>query len=270
MVRHQIGEGAHAGLVALVRERRVVGGRLGVVHARCRALEQLAAGQIRLRVGIGSPLLEALGHRTGAERRVHDEQPGEALGHRERQGQSEQTAPVLHHQHHVAQIQPLDELEHGVAMAVEAVPVVGVGLVRATEAEPVGRHHAHAGRREDRDHLAVEIAPARLTMQAQRRDRSVARAFVEVVHPHAIDVDIVRLEGEVGQALEPVVGSAQDVHAASRFTALRRRRPPPCHHRCTSSRRPSWRRDACPRSGHDRSVAARSRHRGGRPRSRHR
>ena len=75
------------------------------------------------------------------------------------------------------------------------VAVVGVAsigrLVRAAEAEVVGRDRARRPG-ERRDQLAVEERPGRLAVQQQHR---VARALVEVVHPQAVLLDVVRLEG---------------------------------------------------------------------------
>ena len=68
---------------------------------------------------------------------------------------------------------------------------------------------------EDRHDRAVEVGPGGLAVQ-QQRDRAVGRPLVEVVHPHrvqplALDVEVVRLEGEAGQAFEAPVGGPQDI-----------------------------------------------------------
>ena len=93
-------------------------------------------------------------------------------------------------------------------MAVVRVPLALRRLVRATEAEVVGRDAARDAR-ERRDHLAVEKRPRRLAVQEQH---GIAFAFVEVVHAQAVLLDVVRFEGEVRQVREVLVRCAVDAH----------------------------------------------------------
>ena len=95
-------------------------------------------------------------------------------------------APVLHDDRRLAQVELVGEpLDRGV------VEVVGVvvdlrGLVRATEAEVVRRDDARH-RSERRDQLPIEERPGRLAVQEQD---GVARAFLDVVHPQPVLLDV--------------------------------------------------------------------------------
>jgi hypothetical protein len=142
--------------------------------------------QIGLRVRIGAPLPKAFGDLPSAQARVHDQQARKAALHLMRQGQPEQSAPVLTHEQDAIQLQPLDESHQHRAVPVERVPR-GIGrLVRATEANEVGGHHAHTGAGEHRDHVAVQVRPRRIAVQTQLGHRGLARALVDVVDAQAI------------------------------------------------------------------------------------
>jgi hypothetical protein len=58
------------------------------------------------------------------------------------------------------------------------------------------------------EHVAVQVAPARLAVKAQD---GVTVALVEVVQAQAVDLHVVRLVREAGQIGEALVGSAEDV-----------------------------------------------------------
>ena len=80
------------------------------------------------------------------------------------------------------------------------------------EADEVRRHHPMAGRREQRNHLAVQVGPSGLAMQAQD-ELPVARAFVQVVHAQNIAVpgrhgNVVRGEGMAFKLREAVIRGA--------------------------------------------------------------
>ena len=104
-------------------------------------------------------------------------------------------------------------------------------LVGPPEPDEVGRDTPEAGLDEHRDHVAVQVAPRRLAVE-QQHHRAVGRPLVEVVDAQRAalavgDVGVVRLEREVGQPGEPVVGRSQDLHVpanlATRLVTLRTR-----------------------------------------------
>jgi hypothetical protein len=104
------------------------------------------------------------------------------------------------------------------------VPGVGVvldprRLVRAPEADQVGRDGPDTRLGEHGHHVAVEERPAGLAVQQQGHG-SVRGSALDVRHPEPCalavrDVGVARLDGEVGQGLEPVLGRAQQVHDRS-------------------------------------------------------
>ena len=101
-------------------------------------------------------------------------------------------------------------------VAVVRVPVALGRLVGAAEAGVVGHDHAVPAVDQRPDHLPVEVRPGRLAVEADDR---VARALVEVVQPQPVDLGVVRLEVEPGQALEALVGCAEDVHGGGSLSA---------------------------------------------------
>ena len=89
-------------------------------------------------------------------------------------------------------------------------------FVALAEPDQVGCDHAMSGGNEQRDHLAIEVAPGRLTVHAQD-GCGVGRPLVEVVHTKGAavvvgDVDVVRRERIVGQSGEAFIGGAQGLH----------------------------------------------------------
>src|SRR5208337_1482627 len=94
-------------------------------------------------------------------------------------------------------------------------------LVGAAKAEEIRRDNAQAGGDKGGDHLAVEIGPGRLPMQAER-DRRVARSLVEIVHAQAARAfEVMGGEGKGRQGGKALVGSAQSVHRSSPEKKLR-------------------------------------------------
>src|SRR5258708_39934111 len=73
----------------------------------------------------------------------------------------------------------LDKVQQEAAMEVEGVERLIFRLVRAPEADEVGRHDARAACDEPRNHPPVEIAPGRLAVQAEKR--ALALTFVDVM-----------------------------------------------------------------------------------------
>jgi hypothetical protein len=93
-------------------------------------------------------------------------------------------------------------------MAVEGVPADLGRLVRAPEADVVGRDDPR-GPRKQRDHLPVEERPGRLAVEAENR---LAGPLFDVVHPQPVMLQPVRLEVVADQAREALVGRAVDAH----------------------------------------------------------
>src|SRR5260370_19863493 len=70
-------------------------------------------------------------HVAGRQYRIHHDQSGKALGHLHWQRKAEETAPVLHHQGDVGQVERADKGNEAVTMEVECVYRVIGGLVPA-------------------------------------------------------------------------------------------------------------------------------------------
>ena len=171
-----------AGLRFGNRVRRVVAGddlvgELG--HAR--DLHELTRPQLRPHPADEGPEAKPLvrGRPPRVEAGVRDHEPGHALGPLGCEAEADRPAPVVDDDRQVSQVELVDEALDRCVMAVVRVPVALDRLVRAAEAEVVGREHA-GDRGDRRDRLAVEERPGRLAVQEQDR---VARALVQVVHP---------------------------------------------------------------------------------------
>ena len=108
----------------------------------------------------------------------------------------------------LAQVEHVDETAQRIGVEVEGIVVHLGQLVRAPEADEVRGHDAVVGGQQW-DHLAIEIRPRRLAVQAQHR---LPRPFIHVMNTHSIDLDVVRFEGEAGQVGEAFVGRAIDRH----------------------------------------------------------
>ena len=122
----------------------------------------------------------------------------------DRESQADRAAPVLNDDCRVAEIELVDEpLDRGVVKVVGVVLDPG-RLVRATEAEVVGRDDAcDSGER--RDQLPVEERPRRLAVEEEDR---FARALVDVVHSQSVLLEVARLECVAGKTVEALVGRA--------------------------------------------------------------
>ena len=99
---------------------------------------------------------------------VEDDEALHALGVLDGETQPDRPAPVLHDDRRPAEVELLREpLDRGVVEVVRVVLDPG-GLVRASEAEVVGRDDpAHGGQR--RDQLPAQERPARLAVEQQHR-----------------------------------------------------------------------------------------------------
>src|SRR5207247_5319837 len=80
----------------------------------------------------------------------------------------------------------------------------------------VGADDAIAACHERRQHLAVQIRPGGLSVEA---DHGIALPLVQVVHPEAVDLHVVGVEVVAGQLVEALVGRAEDVHFAGIYPA---------------------------------------------------
>jgi hypothetical protein len=125
----------------------------------------------------------------------------------DREAKADRPAPVLHDDRGVPQIELLGESRDRRRMALVRVPLGLRWLVGTPEAEVVRCDAARRGRQFG-DHLAVEERPRRLAVEQQHR---IAVALGDVVHPQPVLLDVVRLEGVPGQALEAFVWCAVDV-----------------------------------------------------------
>ena len=135
-----------------------------------------------------------------------------AFGRGHRQREADQSAPVLHDQRDVPEIERLDQAEQRLAVEIEGIGRFVGRLVGAAEARKVGRHHAIAGAGEDRDHAAIEVAPGRLAMQAEPGPVGLARSFVDVMQAKPVrTLEVARRVGPVGQGGEILVRCAQGV-----------------------------------------------------------
>ena len=234
---HQGRKRARGGAVPRVRERRGIGRTFRRAQLRVAARQQAGDVEGRVLAAPLAPVDEARGQRRIArgQQRVHGQQAGVAPGRGHGQGQAQQAAPVLHHQHHVAQVQPLDQLQQHLPVPAEGVRALLLRLVAFAEADQIGRHHAVAGGGEDGDHVPPQVAPRRVAVQAQPSARGVGRAFVQVMQAQAGQrrqiADVVRHPRVAGQVVERRVGRAQrvvaqraDVHAARLEEVAQQRR----------------------------------------------
>jgi hypothetical protein len=107
------------------------------------------------------------------------------------------------------QVQRLDQRDKALPVEVECVGGILHRLVGPTEAEQVGRDHARAGFKEDGDHVPVEKAPGRLTVQAKEDPVGILGPIVDPRHaeplipPKTVLVD--RGPGKIGYAGEAVL-----------------------------------------------------------------
>ena len=218
---HALGESAGRGAVTGIGERRVVCGAFGVAHLRVATPEQAANIKVRF---FGAHLTP--GHKTRAEwllsrgqQRVHGQQADVTLRAVHGQGQPQDAAPVLPHQHAVVQVKALHQLQQYLAVPFKLVKRVFFGLVAFAKADQVGGHNPVARRQKHRQHVAIQIAPGRVAVQAQPGDGSVLWAFVQVVQAQAIErgqvAQIVRLPRVARQ-----IGKAR-VRGAQRIVAQR-------------------------------------------------
>jgi hypothetical protein len=177
---------------------------------RAAALHQPADIHVGVAVGIVAPGQETLAQAlvAGAESGVHDQQAAEPAGCSHRQGEADQSAPVLDHEHDVAQIQRLDQLQQGVAVEVERIRRLVDRLVGAAKPQEIRRNHP-AGGGEGGDHAPVEVAPGRLAVQAEPDLAGTAAAGLDVVQAQAVGArEIARLVRPAGQAGEALLRRA--------------------------------------------------------------
>jgi hypothetical protein len=171
----------------------------------------------RGRHDVAEPLPDR-GHRSQARGQpgVRGDDAREAVGVLGDEAQSDEPAPVLPHEHDVAQAQPLEERLPGPRdVPGVAVRGHGGGFVGAAEADQIGRDGADPGRGQHLDHPPVEEPPGRLPVQ-QGDDRAVGRACLDVRHPQpAVDLHGPGLVPEVREIGEPAIGGPEHVHVRS-------------------------------------------------------
>ena len=98
-------------------------------------------------------------------------------------------------------------------MEAVAVGVQLQRLVGAAEAEEV-RHDRTVRGHELGNDLAVEVRPRRLAVQ---HEHGRPLALVQVVHPQAVLLDVVRQERVPGEVGKTLVGSPVGAHASERM-----------------------------------------------------
>jgi hypothetical protein len=81
------------------------------------------------------------------------------------------------------------------------------GLVRAAKSDEVGSDCTIAMLDENRNHVAVKIAPRWLAVQ-QQDGRGIGGALIEVVHAQPANVHVVWLEVVAGEVVKPVIRCA--------------------------------------------------------------
>ena len=215
---YEVGKAPYARLVSLLWKGRAVSGGFGIGNARHRAFEQRRDIEVGLAAIECAPVLEPLARMiANGNGGVHDDQAGEPLRNVRDQRQTENAAPILADEGYVAQVEPLDERQQHVAMEMEGVRRIVDRLVAAPETQQIGGNDPAPCARENRGHLAIEITPARLSVQAQER---IAR-FRSICHARLIDivnaqtfvarqrVDILRFEVVSGKVRETLVRGAQ-------------------------------------------------------------
>ena len=83
-----------------------------------------------------------------------------------------------------------------------------VGLSERPKPAIVGADDAVSALHQRGQHLAVQVGPGRLSVEADDR---AAVALVQVVEPQAVHLRVVRLELVTGQPVEALVWCAEDV-----------------------------------------------------------
>ena len=125
------------------------------------------------------------------------------LGH---QPQADEPTPVLADKGQAGEVEPVEErFAHPVDVALVRVLGAGRRLVGPTETHQIRGDAPEAGLDDDRDHLAVQVAPRRFAVHQQDRLTARAPAFVHVLDSQAVarpvtsgNLDVVRLERVAG------------------------------------------------------------------------
>src|SRR5262249_20513593 len=125
-----------------------------------------------------------------------------------RQPEADEAAPVLRDQRHLPQVESEENTAHPVDVALVGVVLAANRLVGTPEADQVRCHDPVSGRHQDGDHLAVEVRPGRLAVQAEDGVRA-RRSLVDVVDPEPVDVEVVRAERVAWKTHEAIVGGAE-------------------------------------------------------------
>src|SRR5579862_9709767 len=214
-IRHQVRKPSHAGLVSRIRKRRGVGGGFDILQIGHRPFHECSDVHIRIAVGEGSPSEKALAQRhvTGTQHGIHHQQSLEPIRRIHWNCKSDQSPPILTHQHDAAEVEGLEQGNDGGSMEIEGVDVLVHRLVGTTKAEEIRSDDAVPRSEKRWDHLSVEVSPGRLTMQAKRYRRGL-RSFVEIVHSQRTDISVMRLEGVVWQSGKSLVLGSKRLHVA--------------------------------------------------------
>ena len=186
-----------------------------------RALEDPAGRELGHALRELAPGQEGIARRgvAGRQEGVRGDDACEALGRLAGDAQAEQAAPVLADQRDAAQIERLDRGAQPLDVTLIRVVAALARLVGAAEADEIRRDDAVSRRGEERNHLAIQIRPRRLAVQAEHRigarwalRRRSGRAGAAVTGG---DLDVVRGERVAGQVGEALIGGAEDLQGDS-------------------------------------------------------
>ena len=180
--RNELGEGQNAGLRLRRRERRVVGlDDLVVELADGGDPDQLARYEVRSDPSHQRPKAKPLLRRCAsrADAGVQDHEPRDAIRPLDGEAEPDWATPVLDDDRRLVEVELVREASDRGEVEVVRVVLDPHRLVRAPEAEVVGREHAR-GAGERRDHLPIEVRPRRLSVQ---EEDGITGPLVDVVHP---------------------------------------------------------------------------------------
>ena len=148
-------------------------------------------GRSGVALGEVAPGHEALAHPAREQPGVEDHEPGHALRVLHRPAQADRPAPVLHHHGRALQSELREQAGDELDVAVVGVPAAVGGLVGAAEAGVVRARSRACPGHQRRQHLAVEVGPGGLAVEAHHR---LALALVDVVQAQAVELRVVGLE----------------------------------------------------------------------------
>ena len=112
------------------------------------AAHEESDGEVGITLDEGGEAMPAVAHPLVPRKDagVHGHETRDALGALEgRHPQADRTAPVLHDERHLAEVELVEQRGHGLRVPIVGVPIVVDRLVRAAETREVRRYAAAAG-----------------------------------------------------------------------------------------------------------------------------